>query len=50
MPVPAHWWVGLGLDPLVVRAISRGMSRGSYGLFSLQAVCLLMGGAVSLPS
>lgn len=31
MPVPADWWVGLGLDPLVVRAISRGMSVGSYG-------------------
>ena len=32
MPVPAHWWVGLGLEPLVVRAMSRGMSRGGCGL------------------
>jgi len=27
-PVPAHWWVELGLGPLVDRV----MSRGGYGL------------------
>ena len=31
-PVPAHWWVELGLDSLVVRTVSRGMSRDGYGL------------------
>lgn len=31
-PVPAHWWGELGLDSLVVRTVSRGMSRDGYGL------------------
>lgn len=30
--VPAHWWVELSLVPLVDRAMSRSMSRGSCGL------------------
>ena len=30
--MPAHWWVELGLLPLVGRAISRGVFRGGYGL------------------
>ena len=30
--VPVHWWVELGLGPLVGRAVSRGMSRGTYSL------------------
>ena len=28
----AHWWVELGLVPLVGRAMSRGMFRGSLEL------------------
>ena len=48
MPVPADWWVGLGLDPLVVRAISRGMSVGSYGVRKSLGTFLLMSGTVSL--
>lgn len=44
-----RWWVELGLGPQVGRAVSRGVSRGSCGLFRLQAACLLMGGAVSPP-
>ena len=28
----AHWWVELCLGPLVSRAVSRGMSKGSWGL------------------
>ena len=42
--------MGLDLDPQVGKARSRGMSRRGYGLFGLQAACLLMGGGVSLPS
>ena len=31
--MPAHWCVGLGLDSVVVgRAVSRGVSRGDFGL------------------
>ena len=30
--MPAHWWVELGLVPLVDRAMSRGVFRGSCGL------------------
>ena len=30
--VPAHWWVQLGLVPLVGRAVSQGMFRGSCWL------------------
>ena len=30
--VPAHWWVELGLVPLVSRAMSRGMFRGGCEL------------------
>ena len=30
--VPVHWWVELGLGPLVGRAVSMGVSRGSCGL------------------
>ena len=26
--MPAHWWVELGLVPLVGKAVSRGMFRG----------------------
>ena len=29
--LPAHWWVELSLGPLG-KAMSRGMSRGGYGL------------------
>ena len=29
---PAHWWVQLGLVPLVGRAVSQGMFRGSCWL------------------
>ena len=31
-PVPAHWWVELGLVPLVSRAISGRVFRDSCGL------------------
>ena len=31
-PVPAQWWVELGLGPLVGRAVSMDVSRGGYGL------------------
>ena len=30
--VPAHWWVKLGLGPLVGRAVSRSKSIGGCGL------------------
>ena len=30
--VSAPWWVDLGLDPLVSRAVSREVSRGSCGV------------------
>ena len=30
--VPTHWWVELGLGTLVSKAVSRGMSRGGFGL------------------
>ena len=30
--MPAHWWVELGLVPLVGRAMSRCMSRDDFGL------------------
>ena len=30
--VPAHWWVELGLGPLVGRAVSRGVFRGGCRL------------------
>ena len=30
--MPAHWWVELGLGPLVGRVMSRGLSRGGCGL------------------
>ena len=29
--VPAHWWVELGLIPLVGRAVSRGVLRAGSG-------------------
>ena len=31
-PVPAHWWVELGINPLVAMAMAMDMSRGSCGL------------------
>ena len=30
--VPSHWWLELGLVPLVVRTMSRDMFRGGYWL------------------
>ena len=30
--MPAHWWLELCLFPLVVRAMSRGVFRGIFGL------------------
>ena len=30
--VSAHWWVELGLGPLVGKAMPRGVSRGGYEL------------------
>ena len=47
--MPAHWWVGLGLDSLVVRAMSRGMSRGSYGVRKSLGTFLLMSGTGLCP-
>ena len=38
---------GVGLGPLVGRAMSRGVSRGVCGLRKSLGACLLMGGAVS---
>lgn len=38
-PVPPHWWVELGLSPLVGRAVSRGMSKGGYRLW--KSLCSL---------
>lgn len=32
MPVPTHWWLDLGLGPLMARAIPRGMSRSGCEL------------------
>ena len=38
--VPAHWWVKLSLGPLVVRTLSKGVSRGGYGFRkSLGSLC-----------
>ena len=37
-PVPAHWWAELGPGPLVGWAISRGVSRGRHGSFSLDSL------------
>ena len=30
--MPAHWWMELGLGPLVGSSMSRGVSRGGCGL------------------
>ena len=30
--VPAYWWVGLGLSPLVGRGMSSDVSRGGFRL------------------
>lgn len=47
--MPAHWWVELVLGPLVVRALSVGLSRGDCGLRKLIESCLLMGKYAFLP-
>ena len=46
--MPELWWVELSLFPLKGRAASGGVFGVSVRLVRLQAVCLLMGGAVFL--
>lgn len=37
--MPAYWWGELGPGPLVVRDVSRGISRGICGL--IKSLCSL---------
>ena len=46
--VSAPWWVDLGLDPLVGKAMSRGVSRGGCGLRKSLG-CLSASGQSSVP-
>lgn len=48
--VPAHWWLDLGLDPLMARAIPRSMSRWLGSRPVLGSLSADRWGCVSLPS